>query len=115
MKGALGVLCVLGLVKQVSCALEYIMIGDFGWTFNMTVPNLNFDALNAYVGKIKQDGGHIDFLMTMGDNMYLQNELHPTDEDVDTVLGLFNRSHIKDLNIWAIRGNHDCTTADPYF
>ena len=91
------------------------MVGDFGWTFNMTVPNLNFDALNTYVGNIKQKGGHIDFLMTMGDNMYLENELHPTDQDVDTVMGLFNRSHIKDLNIWAIRGNHDCTTADPYF
>jgi hypothetical protein len=88
------------------------MVGDFGWTLNMTIPNLNFDALNAYVGNITQKGGHIDFLMTMGDNMYLTNEVYPTQDDVDTVMSLFNRPHIKDLNIWAIRGNHDCVTAD---
>lgn len=54
MRAALCLLLVLGLFKQASCALDYIMLGDFGWTFNMTVPNLNFDALNAYVGKVKQ-------------------------------------------------------------
>jgi hypothetical protein len=53
--------------------------------------------------------------MTMGDNIYMQNETHPTQEDIDTVMALFNKTHIKDLKIWAIRGNHDCKTVDPYF
>jgi hypothetical protein len=60
------------------CALEYIMVGDYGWTFDMTVPKLNFDGLNAYVGNLTAKGGHIDFIMTMGDNMYLANEVYPT-------------------------------------
>lgn len=51
----------------------------------------------------------------MGDNLYLKNETHPTDEDVDKMMALFDKPNLKDLNIWAIRGNHDCLTADPYF
>ena len=96
-------------------ALDFIMVGDFGWTFNMTLPHMNFDGINYYVGNLTANGGKIDFMMTMGDNMYLANETHPTDADVDTVMALFNKTHIKDLKIWAIRGNHDCLTVDPYF
>lgn len=95
--------------------LDFIMVGDFGWTFNMTLPHMNFDGLNYYVGNLTANGGKIDFMMTMGDNMYLANETHPTDEDVDTIMALFNKTHIKDLKIWAIRGNHDCLSVDPYF
>jgi len=91
------------------------MVGDYGWVFNMTNPKLNFDALDAYVGNITANGGHIDFLMSMGDNMYLTNEYHPPEKEVDEVMQLFNRKNIKDLNIWAIRGNHDCTSEDQYF
>lgn len=91
------------------------MVGDFGWTFNMTNSHLNFDVVNAFVGNFTSKGGKIEFMMSMGDNMYLKNELYPTEEDVDTVMSLFNKTHIKDLSIWAIRGNHDCTSADPYF
>lgn len=47
------------------------MVGDFGWTMDMTNPQRNFDALDAYVGNLTQKGGHIDFLMSMGDNWYL--------------------------------------------
>jgi hypothetical protein len=54
------------------------MVGDFGWTFNMTLPHMNFDGLNYYVGNLTANGGKIDFMMTMGDNMYLANETHPT-------------------------------------
>lgn len=95
--------------------LEFLMVGDFGWTLNMTNPHLNFDAINAYVGNLTAQGGKIDFMMSMGDNMYLVNETHPTKEDVESVMSLFNKTHIKDLKTFAIRGNHDCTTADPYF
>ena len=71
MRKALILLSIACSFTYVHSALEYIMIGDFGWTLNMTYPNLNFDALNAYVGNITIKGGHIDFLMSMGDNMYL--------------------------------------------
>ena len=58
--------------------LDYIMVGDFGWTFDMTNTQINFDAINAYVGNITANGGKINFLMTMGDNLYTENDLDPT-------------------------------------
>lgn len=91
------------------------MVGDFGWTFNMTNTQLDFDGINAYVGNLTAKGGKINFFMTMGDNMYIENEEYPTDADVDTMMSPFQKPHIKDLLIYAIRGNHDCTTKDPYF
>jgi hypothetical protein len=54
------------------------MVGDFGWTFNMTNTQINFDAINAYVGNLTANGGKINFLMTMGDNLYTENDLDPT-------------------------------------
>ncbi len=47
--------------------------------------------------------------------MYLADEVHPTQKDVDTVMALFTKPNLKNLNVWAIRGNHDCLTEDPYF
>lgn len=54
-------------------------------------------------------------MMSMGDNIYALNETHPTDEDVASMFSLFDRPNLKDLYIYAIRGNHDCVTEDPYF
>ncbi len=61
-----------------SAPLDFLMVGDFGWTLNMTNPQLNFDAINAYVGNLTAQGGKIDFIMSMGDNMYVENETYPT-------------------------------------
>ena len=83
----------------------------------MTDPNLNFDAINAYVGNwTKVKGGKIDMFMTTGDNIYIRDEPHPKDEDADKMMSLFlTRPYLKDLNVWAIRGNHDCYALDAYF
>jgi hypothetical protein len=54
------------------------MVGDFGAIFNMKNSHLNFDAINAYVGNLTSKGGKIDFMMSMGDNMYSENEAYPT-------------------------------------
>ncbi len=64
--------------QALGAALDFIMVGDFGWTFNMTLPHMNFDGINYYVGNLTENGGKIDFMMTMGDNLYLANETHPT-------------------------------------
>lgn len=32
--------------------LDYIMVGDFGWTFNMSNSQKNFDAIDKYVGNL---------------------------------------------------------------
>jgi tartrate-resistant acid phosphatase type 5 len=91
------------------------MVGDFGWTFNMTNTQKNFDAINSYVGNLTAQGGQIDFFMTMGDNLYIADEKYPTQEDIDTMMSVFQKSNIKDILIYAVRGNHDCTAVDPYF
>lgn len=59
-------------------ALDFIMVGDFGWTMDMKNSHLNFDAINAYVGSIKSKGEKIDFMMSMGDNIYTLDEANPS-------------------------------------
>ena len=44
----------------------------------MTNPQLNFDGIDKYVGEVKAKGGKIDFMMSMGDNMYILNESYPS-------------------------------------
>jgi hypothetical protein len=63
------IIVLLSLLVSLSMGLDYLMVGDFGWTFNMTNSQLNFDAINSYVGNLT--GEKIDFFMSMGDNMYL--------------------------------------------
>ena len=97
--------------------LDILLIGDYGWTPNMTDPDLNFNAINSYVGNwTNLKGGKIDMFMTTGDNIYVRNEQHPSDADADKMMSLFlNRQYLKNLPVWAIRGNHDCYALDAYF
>lgn len=113
--GALGVAYSQSTASQ-NEGLDILLIGDYGWTRNMTDPNLNFDAINSYVGNWTSKGGKIDFFMTTGDNIYVRNESYPNDTEADIMMSLFlTRQHLKDLNVWAIRGNHDCYAMDAYF
>ena len=42
------------VVKAQTPALDILLVGDFGWTPDMSDPNKNFDAINAYVGNLTQ-------------------------------------------------------------
>jgi len=54
--------------------------------------------------------------MTTGDNIYVKNETNPTLAEADLMMSLFlTRNNLKDLNIWPVRGNHDCYAKDAYF
>ena len=93
--------------------LNFLVIGDYGWIRNMTEPELNFDAINAYVGNLSTP---VDFILTTGDNIYAIDELHPTDAEADTMMNLFlKRPNLKNLPIWPVLGNHDCYALDRYF
>lgn len=95
-------------------SLEFLLIGDYGWTPDMTDPNLNFDAINQYAS----EGNNFDFIMTTGDNIYANqsNESYPTMEEADMVMKLFStRQYLKDKEIWPVRGNHDCYAVDSMF
>jgi hypothetical protein len=81
----------------------------------MRDPNSVFDALNETKGKAK--AGSIDdgeFFVTAGDNLYPKNANYPTDGEFATMMTLFEREHLKDLKVHAIRGNHDCYFDDNF-
>ena len=45
----------------------------------------------------------------MGDNLYPVNATGPTNGELQEMMGLFeSRENIRDLPIYAVRGNHDC-------
>ncbi len=80
----------------------------------MSDPIKNFDAIDAYVGNLTST--KIDFIMTAGDNIYAKDEQNPTLQEAEMVMQLFsNRTHLKDLDIYPVRGNHDCYAIDPFF
>ena len=104
------------LLCRANESLDILVVGDFGWTLNMTGPNRTFNAMDRFVSDLKLKGGKVDFIFSMGDNLYVENETDPTQQDVDTMMSLFTaRENLRDLNVWAIRGNHDCTNKDTYF
>jgi hypothetical protein len=68
-----------------------------------------FDALNEVKRKAeplsKSDG---EFFISVGDNLYPVIDEEPTNEEFNTVMSLFQRPSLSHLDVWAIRGNHDC-------
>ena len=53
----------------------------------------------------------IDFIVTGGDNIYPLSAHNPTDKEFDDILAMFQTPHLKDLKVYAVRGNHDCEFA----
>jgi hypothetical protein len=79
--------------------------------------HLAFDGMN----KIKKRAGEcydnicpndIDAFFTMGDNMYPLDDELPTDEELNSMLGLFKKDSLSSLPIYPVRGNHDCYFKD---
>ena len=56
-----------------------------------------------------------DFFVTVGDNLYIDNPAHPTDQDFETMMNMYlTRDAIKDLPIHPVRGNHVCYFDDMF-
>ena len=66
------------LLCRANESLDILVVGDFGWTLNMTGPNRTFNAMDRFVGDLKLKGGKVDFIFSMGDNLYVENETDPT-------------------------------------
>jgi len=95
--------------------IDFFVVGDFGWVRDMTDPDMVFDAINKVKGEAEEGtNDDAEFFISMGDNIYPRNETNPTDEEWDTVMTLFERENLKDLPVWAIRGNHDCYFDDEF-
>ena len=94
---------------------DFFVVGDFGWVRDMTDPNSVFDAIeDVKANAIPESNDDAEFFLSVGDNLYPVDEENPTDEEWATVMGLFEREHLKDLPVWAIRGNHDCYFDDTF-
>ena len=91
------------------------MIGDYGWVSDMSPAELTFNAMNEIVKNANSSRDEIDYFFTMGDNLYARNSSYPSDEDIETMMNIFNKSNINEIPIWAIRGNHDCDAKDRYY
>ncbi|CDW81744.1 acid phosphatase [Stylonychia lemnae] len=100
------------LIEQ-KVGLDFFMVGDYGWVRNMTPAYLTFDKMNEIAGNKSDPRNDIDFFLTMGDNLYSMNSTNPSDEDFDIMMSLFyKRDNLKDKNIYAVRGNHECYFED---
>lgn len=85
------------------------MVGDFGYVQEMQPAYLTFNKMNEIINDKSDPRNNIDFMMTMGDNLYPVDGENPTDAEFDVMMNLFTqRDNLKDKTIYAVRGNHDC-------
>lgn len=89
--------------------IDFFMVGDYGYVQEMAPAYLTFNAMNDIIANKSDPRNSIDFMMTMGDNLYPVDGLNPTDAEFDVMMSLFTeRENLKDKTIYAVRGNHDC-------
>jgi hypothetical protein len=67
--------------------------------------------MNYIVANPKSERDLIDFFITVGDNLYPINSRDPQDFEFDWMMTLFTRPQIDNLDIYPVRGNHDCMFA----
>lgn len=99
---------------QAKDGISFVVMGDFGNVRHMRLPNQIFDDIDSMKRTAKSGSAEdFDFFLTVGDNIYPSNVHTPSTAEWDAMLGLFSkRSHIKDLPIYPVRGNHDCYVTD---
>ena len=86
----------------------FFVVGDYGRVTALETPNMVFDAMNEVIGAgVYQSIDKPEFIITTGDNIYPAVGNAPTAEEFRLMVGLFNRTNIADLPVYAIRGNHD--------
>jgi hypothetical protein len=91
-----------------------VVVSDFTEIGNMTIANKVFDAIdmlkwNATPGSPED----FDFFVTNGDNLYPKDPANPTSDEFAEMMSLFlERPSINRLDIYPVRGNHDCMFHD---
>lgn len=96
--------------KATKVGLDFFMVGDYGYVGNMAPAYLTFNKMDDIIDDTSDPRNNIDFLMTMGDNLYpWTDSKNPSDAEFDVMMSLFTqRDNLKSKTIYAVRGNHDC-------
>jgi hypothetical protein len=101
-------LALVGVAMAGTNGTTFFVIGDYGVVTSMATPNMVFDAMDGVVaGAANNTIGNPEFFVACGDNIYPKVANAPTELEFETMLSLFERPNIKDLPVYAIRGNHD--------
>jgi hypothetical protein len=50
--------------------------------------------------------------VTVGDNVYPDDPLFPTNDEIQKMIGLFKGNKTKNIPVYGVRGNHDCYFKD---
>ena len=89
--------------------LDFFMVGDYGYAQNMGASFMTFNKMNEIINDKSDPRNSIDFIMTMGDNLYPRVDTAPTDDEFAQMMNLFNdKENLKSFPIYPVRGNHDC-------
>ena len=83
---------------------RFFIIGDFGDTETYE----NLDYVTDTMSKISSDN-KIDFIATVGDNMY-ENGIEDIEDldNVNKVMKAFKKPNVENLPMYLTLGNHDC-------
>ena len=87
--------------------IDFFVVGDYGDVHNPNHAEHTFCKLDEIIANGTTDRDKIDFIMTAGDNIYPQHSTEPTDEEFEKMLSFFKKDNLKDLFVYAVRGNHD--------
>jgi hypothetical protein len=71
-------------------AVDFFVVGDYGWVRDLTDTNLTFNAMDKVIGDaIKGGYDDADFIVTVGDNLYPLVDTEPTPEEFQEMLNIF--------------------------
>lgn len=99
---------VLFTISSAKEGLDVFLVGDFGQVVDLSIAERTFNSMNDIVKEAKTPEDNIDYIFTMGDNIYPAKPTAPTDDEFELMMSLFNKSHLDNKTIYPIRGNHDC-------
>eukprot|EP00349_Pseudokeronopsis_sp_Brazil_P009545 CAMPEP_0202968698 /NCGR_PEP_ID=MMETSP1396-20130829/14087_1 /ASSEMBLY_ACC=CAM_ASM_000872 /TAXON_ID= /ORGANISM="Pseudokeronopsis sp., Strain Brazil" /LENGTH=105 /DNA_ID=CAMNT_0049695295 /DNA_START=152 /DNA_END=469 /DNA_ORIENTATION=- len=77
----------------------------------MTEASKTFKAMDEVMGMGDNETNPydlIDFMLLAGDNLYPVEPELPTEEEFDMLLELFQGDNMRNVDAFAVRGNHDC-------
>lgn len=90
--------------------IDFFVVGDYGCIDAMNPAYMTFNKMEEIAANPKSDRDLIDFMVTVGDNLYASGpDYHePPMWQWLEMISLFNKTTLKNLMVYAVRGNHDC-------